>query len=86
MKITDQAVNTILDIMKKTGLNPEEYFLSLDIIKNKLNINFTKLRYGYNKIKISGLTIILQKEIDVLIDYVEINNKKGLIFRDNNGN
>lgn len=86
MKITDEAAKLLSKIMKKTGLNPKEYFLSLDIIKNQLSINFTKLKYGYRKLQLQDLIIVLQKEIDVTIDCCEVEGKNGLVFRENNGN
>jgi hypothetical protein len=82
MKITDSAVEAILSTMKKKGLDPKKTFLEVGIFDGNLGIGFTREGFG-RKIKNNDLTVVVTNNIDsanIVIDYNEINGRKGLIF------
>ena len=82
MKITDSAVEAILSTMNKKGLDPKKTFLEVGIFDGNLGIGFTREALG-RKIKNNDLTVVVTNNIDsanIVIDYNEINGRKGLIF------
>ena len=68
--------------MKKKGLDPKKTFLEVGIFDGNLGIGFTREALG-RKIKNNDLTVVVTNNIDsanIVIDYNEINGRKGLIF------
>lgn len=82
MKITDNAVDAILNVMKQKGLDPKTVFLELAVFEGNLGMGFSRDAMGV-KTKHGELTIIISSEVDcadMTIDYGDYQGKKGLIF------
>jgi hypothetical protein len=82
MKITDSASVAIANVMKSKGLNIEKTFLEIGIFDGNLGMGFTREPMG-KTIKCGELNVVIDGNVDtsgVVIDYGEINGKKGLIF------
>lgn len=82
MKITDSAINAILNIMKSKELDTKTVFLEIGIFNGNLGLGFTKELTG--KVNFFGeLGAIVSEDVDatnIIVDYGEVNKKKGLIF------
>lgn len=83
MKITDSAWQTIVKIMKSKNLNPKNTFLEIGVFEGNLGISFTKEPIG-KRLQFGELNVVVSGDVecnpDLVIDFGEINNKKGLIF------
>lgn len=88
MRITDAAVQAILGVMFKKGLDPKKFFLEIGFFANqmgksgKFGIAFTQDVDG-QILKFGQLTVIVNHDIDttgVLIDFGQNNGRNGLIF------
>jgi hypothetical protein len=82
MQITTAAVNAILEVMKSKGLNPKNTFLEIGAFEGNLGIGFTREKIG-RIVKNGDLTLILASNLDttgVVVDFGEIDGRKGLIF------
>lgn len=83
MKVTNSAIEIILDIMQKRGLDPSKTFLEVRLLENgALGFGFTRDRLG-KLIKFGDLSVIEAfgtETSDTVIDFGEVNGKKGLIF------
>lgn len=82
MRITDNAANAIVNVMKTKGLNPKDTFLEIGVFEGNLGMSFSKDAMG-KMIKHGELTMVISSEVDstgVVIDFGEVNGKKGLIF------
>lgn len=83
MKITDSAAQAVLEVMKKKKLDPNHVFLEIGIFEGNLGMAFTREKLGrsYN---FGELTVVIRHDVDaagVLVDFGEINGRKGLVFR-----
>lgn len=82
MRITDNAANAIVSVMKLKGLNPKDTFLEIGVFEGNLGMGFSRDAMG-KMIKHGELTMVISSEVDstgVVIDFGEVNGKKGLIF------
>lgn len=82
MRITDSAANAILNVMKSKGLNPKNTLLEIGVFEGNLGLGFTRSPIG-NIIQNGDLSIVISSKIDtqgIVIDFGEINGKKGLVF------
>ena len=86
MIITESAANAILGIMKKTDLDPETIVLRFDHLDNgALGFTFSK-ENNPNIQNFHGLKVLLGNNsymVNTIIDFGEINGKKGIIFMEN---
>lgn len=94
MRITEAAAEAILEVMTRKGLNPKSYFLEIGIFQDDLGIGFTDERRG-QFMQFGQLGVVIAQDVDttgVVIDFGEIEGRKGLIFlgeehvKRNNGN
>ncbi len=88
MFITPSASKAILEVMQKKGLDAKNNYLEIGIFDGKnFGIGFTRDKFG--TIFIFGeLTVILDYTINadnLVVDFVESNNKKGLVFYEEKG-
>lgn len=83
MKITDTAVEAILDVMDRKQLDPNRIFFEMKILPNgAVGIGFSQ-ECGGEIQQFGRLSAIIDKQIDadgVVIDFGEVNGKKGIIF------
>ena len=82
MKITESASEAIVAVMKKKGLNTAKTYLEIGIFDGNLGMGFTREPIG-KIVKQGDLNVVVSNNVDsegVVIDFGEINNKKGLIF------
>lgn len=83
MRITEAAVEAILNIMNKKGLDPENYYFQVGVFEGNLGINFTNQalgelrRYGRLGVVVSGGVTAESMEIDYGLN----NGRYGLIFK-----
>lgn len=86
MRITDNAANTIVNIMKSKGLNPESTFFDIQVCNGELGICFSQTRSG-DIYRFGELTVQVATNVDasqVVIDFAEKDGRKGLIFSGEN--
>ena len=82
MRITDNAIKAIIHIMKSKGLDTKKTFFEIGVFNGNLGISFTRESMG-NIIENGELTIVISNDVDksdFVIDFVESNGKKGIIF------
>lgn len=82
MRVTEPAVDAILEVMRKKGLSPKTTFLEIGIFEGNLGLGFTKDRHG-KIITYKNLSIVIANDVDttgVVVDFKEIKGRKGLIF------
>lgn len=82
MRITESASAAILGVMTKKGLNPKKIFLEIGLFHDNLGLAFTKEKMG-KLVQFGGLNVVINNNIDttdVVIDFGEVNGRKGLIF------
>ncbi len=86
MEITHTALSTILDIMKRKGLDSSKFYLQFGTVEGQLAFCFTPEPIG--EIQKFGELMVLKPvgsaiNLDgLVVDFVEINGKQGLIFQD----
>lgn len=82
MKITEAATEAILGVMKAKGLNSKTTFLQIGIFEGNLGLGFIREKTG-QVYQFGDLAAVVSNNCikeDVVIDYGEVNGKKGLIF------
>lgn len=82
MRLTEAAADAILNVMKTKGLNPKKIFLEIGTFDGNLGIAFTSEQMG-KTIKFGGLSVVVQDNVNstgIVVDFGEVNGKKGLIF------
>lgn len=83
MKLTEPAVEAILGVMRSKDLDPNQFSLELRVLENgALGMGFSKDAQGKTT-KLGDLTVVVDDVIDsdgVVIDFVEMDGKKGLAF------
>lgn len=82
MKITEPAVDAIIGVLKKKGLDPKKTFLEVGIFEGNLGMTFTREQAG-RTVQFGDLSVVVQNNVDsdgVVIDFGEINGRTGLIF------
>ena len=92
MLITNAAQKVILNVMKNKGLDVEKIFLEIDVqregnFKGNLGIAFNKEKTGH-VIKQNGFQVTVGYGLsheNIIIDYAEIDGRKGLIFSEATG-
>lgn len=90
MKITDEAISTILGVMNKIGLDPKAYFLYFSRPKeNREGFGFTFTRNDEigKRYDFGELRVIVDLGVDVselVIEVQEISGTKGLVFKGDN--
>lgn len=84
MRITDSAVQAILQVMLKKGLNPKTTFFEVGVFEGNLGIGFAPQQEAKGKMKRFGpLGVVVANNVDatgVVVDFGEVNGRKGLIF------
>lgn len=89
MKFTDSAVSKILEIMKRKRLDPKKVFFALRTMDNgEVGIGFSRERDGTSQ-KFGELTVSVGRGIsmpNLLVDFCEIDGRKGIIFLEENKN
>ena len=84
MFITLKAVDAILKTMESKGLDPKTVFMEIGIFDGNLGIAFTRDKFG-KVIDLGGLNVIFQNNLefeDITVDFVEVDGKTGLIFKE----
>ena len=83
MRFTESAINVILEIMKKRGLDPNIFVFDVSIRENgSVGIGFTKDRAG-KALQYGDLTVMIGHNIDmdgVVVDFGEVNKRRGIVF------
>jgi hypothetical protein len=82
MRLTDSAVEAILQVMIKKDLDPSKTFLEIGVFDGAMGLGFTNETFGKRK-NFGKLGVIISHKIDttgVVIDFGEIKGRKGLIF------
>ena len=83
MKFTKPAVDAILNVMQSKDLDPSQFSLELRVLENgALGMGFSKDAQGKTT-ELGDLTVVVDDVIDsdgVLIDFIEMDGKKGLAF------
>lgn len=83
MKITESAVNAILEVMKKRKLDPKKIVFDFHLLDNGgIGIGFSRDRHGQVQ-QYGELTVTIGSDVDMgqtVVDFGEINGRKGIIF------
>jgi hypothetical protein len=82
MKLTESAATAILEVMKKKGLDHKKTFLEIGVFDSALGMSFTRDKNG-RLVKFGNLSVVIAHNVDttgVVIDFGEVNGRKGLIF------
>jgi len=83
MKLTEPAVETILNAMRSKDLDPSQFSLELRILDNgAMGMGFSKDAQGKTS-QLGDLTVVVDDVIDsdgVVIDLAEVDGKMGLVF------
>lgn len=84
MKIKNNAIKIIEEIMKKSELDTDLFVLSISLEEDNIKISFSDdmkdaTRIGSIYVKIDP---ILENNQNYVIDYVTNGEKKGLIFKE----
>ena len=88
MKISDSARDAILNVMKSQQLDPHVWYFELLLSKGAIGIGFTKQLANAEVHQFGELRLAIDQNLDttgILLDFAEVDGKKGLIFgADNN--
>ena len=83
MKITETAIQAVLDIMKNQKLDPQEVYFEIKLLPNgAVGIGFNRDIDGQIR-EFGELKTVISPKIDmegVVVDFGETNGKKGLLF------
>jgi hypothetical protein len=83
MKFTDSAITAVLEVMKKRELDPKKVYFEFCLLQNgAVGMGFTDSRLG-KTFQFGELTVIIDQRANVdtmVVDYGEVNGRKGLIF------
>lgn len=86
MRFTDEAARAILQIMKRRSLDPRKIVFELSILADgSIGIRFNQDRQGVSH-KFGELTVMIDPRLEsnqTVIDYGEIEGRKGIIFLEN---
>jgi len=86
MRITETAAKIILQTMVSQGLDPKKISILFDICENRLTFEFT-LEDKKRETNFYGLRVQHSNQIpkNLIIDYAEVQGKRGLVFTNNEG-
>jgi hypothetical protein len=83
MKLTDPAKDAILEVMQRQGLDPEQWYLEFRLLENgAIGLGFTRSS-AEQVLEFGDLKLTIDEVIDtkgVMVDYGEMEGKKGLYF------
>ena len=89
MIITEKAAEEILNIMKRVGMSPDDYFLNFAKSNNgeDCGMGFVKKdTWEFNNPEwFHGLGVVVKHDInmsDIVIDVMEVDGRVGIIFSD----
>jgi hypothetical protein len=85
MKVTDSAQDAILKVMRSKQMEPKSWFFELRLLTNgAIGIGFAREIQNTDSISTFGeLSFLVDQNLDttgMLIDFKEIDGKKGLVF------
>lgn len=83
MKITDNAVASLIAILEKAGLDPATTYFEFRMLPdNSVGLGFNKFKMG-NRLTFGRLNVCVDPRVDMtgmVIDYGKIGDREGLIF------
>jgi hypothetical protein len=82
MKIKEEAAKAVLQVMQRKGLDPKKHYLEFAANNDGITVSFTNERYG-KVLQFGELSVCVSPLLDttgVIVDFGEIEGRKGLIF------